>query len=200
VNEKKMSTAIVELRPHAKDDAASYLGIVIALGSWAMMFGGIFFVYAAMRANASQWPPEGIPRLPITLPLVSSGVIAASSVTMQWALSAVKVNRVERFKKLLGATIVLGLVFLDLQWVLWSRVSAAGIHFETGQYGAIFYAFTMTHAAHIVAGLCALIWLMIRAFRGVYSAHNWFGVRSVAYFWHFVDVVWMLMFLSIFVF
>jgi len=194
-----MSNEIVELRPHAKDDASNYLGIVIALGSWAMMFAGVFFVYAAMRANAEQWPPEGIPKLPILMPAISTLVILASSVTMQKSLAALKRNRIEPFKKLLALTIALGLVFLDLQWVLWRSVSALGIHFGSGQYGAIFYAFTVIHALHIVAGLSALIWVLVRARRGVYSAHNWFGVRSVAFFWHFVDVVWLLMFVSIFV-
>lgn len=193
-----MSTDVIELRPHAREDANSYLGIVIALASWAMMFAGVFFVYAAARASAEQWPPAGVPKLPVLLPLASTLVIMASSYTMQRGLRALKAGNVEPFKKLVALTFVLGLVFLDLQWVLWSRVSSSGLHFASGQYGAIFYGFTILHALHIFAGLLALSWVLWRARRGVYSAHNWFGVRSVTFFWHFVDVVWIVMFLTIF--
>jgi cytochrome c oxidase subunit 3 len=191
--------AVVALRPHAREDANSYLGIVIALASWAMLFAGIFFVYAATRANATEWPPAGMPRLPRLLPGLNSVVIVASSFTLRRGLAALRRNEVESFEKMVGLTIVLGLVFLELQGLLWSRVAESGVHFGSGLYGAVFYCFTIVHATHIVAGLGALGWVMVRAFKGVYSAHNWFGVRSVAFFWHFVDVVWLVMFVTVFV-
>ena len=190
--------AVATLRPHAKEDANSYVGIVVALASWAMMFAGLFFVYAAVRANSDVWPPAGMPKLPLALPAISSAVIVASSATMQLGLRALQLNDVERFKKLTGLTIVLGLAFLELQYLLWSRLSELGVHLSSGQYGGIVYAFTLLHAVHIVCGLLGLAFVMRRAFLGIYSAHNWFGVRSITFFWHFVDVVWLVMFVTIF--
>ncbi|GAC1598034.1 MAG: hypothetical protein NVS3B20_20460 [Polyangiales bacterium] len=191
-------SAVIRLHPKTAQDTNSYVGIVIALGSWAMMFAGLFFVYAAARANAASWPPPGIAKLPVTLPFINTLVIAASSISAHLALRALRENRVERAKKLLALTIVLGLAFLELQYLLWVDVARLDIHPGSGVYGSIFYAFTALHAAHIVVGLLGLGVVLLGVFRGAYSGHNWFTVRSVTWFWHFVDVVWSVMFVSMF--
>jgi cytochrome c oxidase subunit 3 len=189
---------VVALRPHAKEDTSSYVGIVIALGSWAMMFMGLFFVYGAVRASNAVWPPLGSPKLPVTLPAINTAVIVASSVVMQRALAVLKRGKVEAFTRGVGFTLVLGVAFLWLQVFLWSDVRHMGVTMRSGIYGSIFYAFTYLHAAHIVAGLGVLGVVLWRARKGRYNAHNWFGVRSAAYFWHFVDAVWLVMFVTLF--
>jgi cytochrome c oxidase subunit III len=189
---------VVALRPHAREDTSSYVGIVIALGSWAMMFMGLFFVYGAVRASNAVWPPLGSPKLPVTLPAINTGVIVASSIVMQRALAALKQGRVETFTRGVAFTLVLGVAFLWLQVFLWSDVRHMGVFMSSGIYGSIFFGFTYLHAAHIVAGLGVLGFVWWRARKGRYNAHNWFGVRSAAYFWHFVDAVWLVMFVTLF--
>ena len=196
--EEKMSAPVVAIQPHAKEDANSYVGIVVALASWGMMFAGIFFMYAALRARAPSWPPVGMPRLPTSWAWGSTAAIAASSVTFDRALASLKAGEGERFKKLLATTIVLGFAFLQLQILVWMQVRSLGVYMSNGIYGSIFFGFTYLHAAHIVVGLMAAGWVYYRARKGHYTAHNWFNVRSVAYFWHFVGAVWLVMFVTLF--
>jgi cytochrome c oxidase subunit III len=196
--EEKMAAPVVAIHPHAKEDTNSYVGIVVALASWGMMFAGIFFMYAALRARAPSWPPVGMPHLPTGWAWGSTAVIVASSFAFDRGLVALRAGNTERFKKLLSTTIVLGLAFLQLQILVWMQVRNLGVYMSSGIYGSIFFGFTYLHAAHIVAGLLAAAFVYWRARKGFYTAHNWFNVRSVAYFWHFVGAVWVVMFATLF--
>jgi cytochrome c oxidase subunit 3 len=198
--EEKMAAPVVAINPHAKEDTNSYVGIVVALASWGMMFAGIFFIYAALRARAPEWPPLGMPRFPTGWAWGSTAAICASSVAFDRGLVALRAGNQELFKKLLSGTIVLGCAFLQLQLLVWMQVRNLGVYMTSGVYGSIFFGFTYLHAAHIVAGLMALAWVQYRARKGHYTAHNWFNVRSVAYFWHFVGAVWIVMFVTLFLF
>lgn len=190
---------VVPLDPHKSKNVDAYVGIVVALGSWAMMFAALFFAYAATRVQARQWPPPGMPVAPKLLPSISTAIIVASSVTVQSAVNKLrKLGDRAMFQRLFAVTIFLGLGFLEVQWLLWSELKRRGLYLTSGVYGSILCGFTYVHAAHIVAGLGALLWVFVRAKRGKYGPHDWFGVRSVAYFWHFVGVVWVVMFVGLF--
>ncbi|GAC1394744.1 MAG: cytochrome c oxidase subunit 3 [Polyangiales bacterium] len=192
---------VVALPPSPETRAAnagSFIGIIVALGSWAMMFSALFFVYAALRTQSPTWPPAGVPRLPASLPTVSTAVIVASSVTLQLAVAALRRGNRAMFQRLLAVTLFLGLGFLEAQWLVWGELRALGVYLSNGIYGSIVLGFTYLHALHIVVGLGALLFVWIRARRGNYGPHDWFGVRSVAYFWHFVDAVWLVMFVTLF--
>jgi cytochrome c oxidase subunit 3 len=194
---RKNVSSVVTLRPHAREDFTSYLGMMISLGSWGIMFAGLFFAYAGVRLSAPSWPPPGVPKLPILLPLVNTGVLLVSSVTAQRALQAIRHAKQDEMKALLGVTIFLGALFLGLQYTLWAAVARSGLHLDSGTYGSVFYALTLFHAAHVAAGLLALLWLVVRASR--YTAHSHRTVRMCTMFWHFVDLVWVVTFVSVFV-
>ena len=179
-------------------NAGSFIGIVVALGSWAMMFSALFFVYAALRAQSPSWPPQGVPRLPATLPAVSTLVIVVSSITLHLAVARLRRGDRALFQRLLAVTVFLGFGFLEAQWLVWGQLRAAGVYLSNGIYGSIVLGFTYLHAAHILIGLGALVFVLRRAWTGSYGPHDWFGVRSVAYFWHFVDAVWLVMFVTLF--
>lgn len=194
---KKMST-VVSLRPHAKEDFTSYLGMIITLGSWGIMFAGLFFAYAGVRLSAASWPPPGVPRLPVLTPLASTVVLLVSSVTAQRALSAIRLARRDEMKALLAMTVFLGALFLGLQYMLWMNVARGGLHIDSGgTYGSVFYALTLFHALHVAAGILALGWLLVRAKR--YTEHDHRPVRMCTMFWHFIDLVWVVTFLTVFV-
>ncbi len=188
---------VAALQPHAKEEFTSYLGTIITLGSWGIMFAGLFFAYAGVRVAAPSWPPPGVPRLPILLPLGSTVVLAFSSFTAQRALGAIRRARRDEMRALLAITVFLGAVFLGLQYALWATVSQSGLHLDSGTYGSVFYALTLFHAVHAAAGVLALLWLIVRA--RSYTAHDHQSVRVCTMFWHFVDLVWMLTFVSVFV-
>ena len=116
------------------------------------------------------------------------------------ATTWIKRSDTRRFAWWLGLTLVLGVTFLGLQALLWKSAWGSGLQLGSGVLGSVFYGLTLFHAAHIVGGLLALVYLLVRARGGVYDGRRSVPVQLVGMFWHFVDVVWISMFLAIFVF
>lgn len=189
---------VVELRPNEKQEFTASLGMIIFLASWAMMFSALFFAYGFVRARALMWPPPGAPELPVLLPAINTGILLVSSITFALGLRNFKRGKRAALSLWVAATIVLGSVFLALQWVVWRDVAASGLHFSTGIYGSVFYGLTVLHAAHVAAGLLILLYVLVRSLLGAYTPHNYVNVRLCSMFWHFVDVVWVLMFVTIY--
>ncbi|HEX2568333.1 MAG TPA: heme-copper oxidase subunit III [Polyangia bacterium] len=188
------------LRAARHAEGTSYLGMAIFLGGWAMMFAALFFSYGVMRIHAATWPPPGALRLPIAMPLVNTLVLLASSVTLQLGLYTIRNWRVAELPRWIVATIGLGVAFLGLQVAVWRDVWARGLRPDTSTYGSVFYALTAVHALHVVAGLIALVVVLVPALRGQYRKNRHTPVRMMAMFWHFIDIVWVLMFLAVYVF
>jgi cytochrome c oxidase subunit III len=193
-----MSASVAHLRPRAKEEFTSALGMIIFLGSWAMMFSALFFAYAFVRARSVTWPPPGVPLLPLAVPAVNTLVLLASSFTFARGLAELRRGRRKGLTPWVIATLALGAVFLVLQVVVWRGVSASGLHVSSGIYGSVFYALTTFHWLHVVVGLFVLLFVIVQSLRGKYTEHNYVNVRLCGMFWHFVDVVWLLMFVSIY--
>jgi cytochrome c oxidase subunit III len=189
---------VVELRPRAKEDFTSVLGMIIALGAWAMMFGALFFMYAGMRSKALMWPPPGVPHLPVALPAVNTAVLLASSGAIALGVRSLRKGERRALSAWLAASAVLGATFLVLQVVVWRDVWAAGLLPSTGAYGSVFYGLTALHAVHVAAGLLVILLVLVRSLLGKYTEHSVMKVRLPAMFWHFVDAVWVLMFVSLY--
>jgi cytochrome c oxidase subunit III len=184
--------------PHVQRDFTSYLGMVIFLGSWAVLFAALFFSYLYLRAHTAVWPPMGTPRLPLGLPALNTGVIASSSVLLGLGLMAIRRRRNGLAGGLILATFVLGVLFLVLQTTVWLRMWSAGLVPRTGQYASVFYALTWFHALHVAIGLLALATLCVRTWLGKETAARHHAVRLWAIYWHFVGIVWGLLFLLVY--
>jgi cytochrome c oxidase subunit III len=191
-------SSVARLRPREREEFTSALGMIIFLASWAMMFSALFFAYAFVRSRSVMWPPAGTPELPIALPALNTVVLLASSFTFARGLKELSRGRRQALSGWVGATFVLGSVFLALQVVVWQSVSRSGLHVSSGLYGSVFYALTVFHALHVVVGLFILLWVLFRSVSGKYTEHNSVNVRLCTMFWHFVDVVWVVMFLSLY--
>ena len=191
---------VVELRPRAREDFTQSLGMMIGLASWTMMFGALFFMYFGMRAQAPMWPPAGVPRLPVALPALNTAVLAASSLALWRGVTQLARGQRRALTLWVGAAMILGLVFVGLQVVGWRTQWAAGLLPSSGAYGSVFYGLTVLHALHVAAGLLVLLVVLVRSLLGTYTEHNVVRVRVAAMFWHFVDAVWFLMFVSIYLF
>jgi cytochrome c oxidase subunit 3 len=191
---------ILEYRsPKKHDEATSWIGMVVFLASWGMMFGAIFFAYGGLRARAASWPPAGVPLVPLGLPGVNTAVIAASSLAIHYGVVTVRRGSTAKLGPALLATFALGCVFLVLQLIVWNELYATGLRPDSGSYGSVFYGLTWIHAAHVGVGLAALLWLAIQAFRGKYSAARHLSIRLWAMYWHFVGAIWAIMFLTVYV-
>ena len=179
-------------------ETTAWIGMVLFLASWGMMFGALFFMYGGIRARAINWPPQGLPAIPLTWPLVNTFVIALSSFALQTGVWSIRKGHQTRLNWSLFCTLGLGLLFMSLQWELWTDIYAMGLMPSSGFYGSVFYGMTWIHAAHVVIGLVALLWLCFFAIRGRYTAPRHLSLRLWAMYWHFVGVVWVIMFVTVF--
>ncbi|MFZ5471529.1 MAG: cytochrome c oxidase subunit 3 [Myxococcota bacterium] len=198
------ATPVGQLLPYrpkgVKEETTAFIGMVIFLGSWAMMFAALFFVYGGVRARAGTWPPVDLPALPLWLPLANTLVIALSSAALQYGLFSVQRAKVKALGPALLWALLLGALFLGLQTLLWASLWAEGLTMKAGgAYASVFYGLTALHALHVLVGLAGIGRVCARAFGGEFSAARYLPVRLWAMYWHFVGVVWALMFVSIFV-
>lgn len=185
--------------PRARQEWTAYLGMVIFLGSWAMMFGALFFAYGMVRARATAWPPPDLPELPLLVPGLNTLVLAASSAALQFAVRWLRSGKIARVGPALAASLALGALFLALQMVTWRSLFDEGLTPSGGPYPSVFYALTCFHAVHVLVGVVALAWLSRCAFLGKYSAARFLPVRLWALYWHFVGAVWGVMYITIYV-
>ncbi len=188
------------LHLHAAREQAftDYIGMMLCLVALSMMFGGLFYGYATLRVRSTSWPPDGLPDLPVLLPAISTALLLASSACLQWTMGLLKQDNMRgSFRALVGANL-LGASFLVSQSVLWVTLYRQGLHWSSKAYGSIFYGFTGLHAVHVGIGMLFLLRLLPRHAKGEFTGRRHLPIRLTAMYWHFVDVIWVAMFLGIF--
>ncbi len=174
----------------------AYVGMVVFLGAWGMTFASLFFSYAVIRVESATWPPDGAAPLPLALPALNTVLLGLSSFTMHRCLSSLRAGRPGL--RWLFWTIALGAGFLALQLVVWKALHDRGLRADSGQYGSIFYTLTIFHALHVACGLIALLAIAPRVARGRFASGNTTAVRTCGMFWHFVDAVWVVTFVTVY--
>ena len=173
------------------------LGMLLFIASEVMLFGSFFTAYFFVRVvnNAPQWPPEQF-ELPVFLAGVNTAILLTSSATMHWALQAIKRGHRAGLQAGLVITFLLGLTFLLIQIREYTRIGFAP---RDTAFGTIFYGLTGLHGAHVFVGLTLLAFATTRAFRGHYSAAAHHGVEIPGIYWHFVDVMWIIVYATIYI-
>ena len=178
------------------------LGMWVFLLSEVMFFSSLIGAYIILRfANPEQWAePNEVLNVPLTG--FNTFMLICSSVTMVKAFAAIEHGDQAGLRKWLIATIVLGAAFVGIQVYEYIKLAehgfvpaAAGYAAEGGPlYGSTFYTMTGFHGAHVSIGVLALIFTAVKAFRGKYSATDYGGVEIMGLYWHFVDLVWIILF------
>lgn len=169
------------------------LGMIIFLVSLGVLFAGTMAAYLIVRFGNDTWRTAEQPPLPLGL-LGSTAIIIAASVALQRAVSAIRKNNVEGLQRWLVAALVLGLGFMVAQFINWQGLSARDLApTSKSLYAFTFYMLTGVHALHVVGGFVPLGVCVRNAYRGTYSSLNHRGVRYCAQYWHFLDVVWVVM-------
>ena len=173
------------------------LGMLLFIASEIMLFGSFFTIYFFVRVvnNAPEWPPEGF-HLPVYVAGVNTIILLTSSFTMHWALQAIKRGNRAGLQAGLVLTLALGLVFLLTQAREYSRVGFAP---HDQAFGSVFYGLTGLHGAHVFVGLTLLTFATIRAFRGHFTAEHHHGVEIPGIYWHFVDVMWIVVYTTVYI-
>ena len=179
-------------------------GMWTFLCSDGMGFAGLFGAYVACRwhgmsfGNVTNWWPNPTQVLNINLTAINTFVLILSSVTMVMALSACK--RSDRTKTCLwlGATILGGMAFLGVQVYEYKHLFHDGVIPRADNFAATFFSLTGYHGLHVLTGVIYLICIFVGTLRGKYDANNSGPVEIVGLFWHFVDLVWILLFTFIY--
>jgi cytochrome c oxidase subunit III len=174
----------------------SILGMYLFIGSEIMLFGSFFTAYFFVRVvNGVQWPTSPF-HLPVYMAFINTLILVTSSFTMHWALTSVKKGNVFGLRAGLLLTFLMGLTFLITQVTEYLRI---GFNTGDGAFPTIFFCLTGLHGCHVFVGLTILLFMTIRAFRGHFSPDHHHGVEIGGIYWHFVDVMWILVFLTVYI-
>ena len=175
---------------------AQLLGMLLFIISEVMLFGAFFTAYFFLRVVAKDdWPAAGT-ELPILIAGVNTSILMSSSITMHWALHGAKTDNRFAMRAGLLTTFLLGLTFLSVQINEYVHI---GFSPQDHAQGTIFYGLTGLHGAHVFIGLTLLAFATIRAFRGHFTAKEHRGVEVPGIYWHFVDVMWIVVYSTVYI-
>lgn len=170
----------------------------IFLCSDAMSFAGLLAAYGAVRLGSRDWPvPSDVLDIPLTA--LNTFILICSSVSMVKALSAIRRGDRRGLVGWLLATIAGGATFLGIQAWEWTHLLHEGLTIQSNPFGnslfgATFYILTGFHGCHVLSGVIYLACIMIKGARGGYDARNNSPVEIAGLYWHFVDLIWILVF------
>jgi cytochrome c oxidase subunit 3 len=176
---------------------AQFLGMLLFIISEVMLFGAFFTAYFFIRVvgEADWFPVEGV-SLPKAVAGVNTAILVSSSFTMHWALEGARNENFAAMRVGLLTTALLGLTFLTIQVNEYVHIGFAP---QDHAQGTIFYGLTGLHGAHVFVGLTLLTFATVRAFRGHFSAKEHRGVEVPGIYWHFVDVMWIIVYSSVYI-
>ena len=178
----------------------------------AMGFVGLLSTYIVLRSAhpGSEWIPTigeyghegaaGLPALAKGLTGLNTFILIVSSFTMVLALDGAQRGNLGRLKGFLAATVLLGATFLGIQVYEYAHLMSEGMHMNAHPYAATFFMCTAFHGAHVLAGVIYLTFMLIGAMRGKYHAKNSSPIELAGLFWHFVDLVWIILFTIVYLF
>jgi len=172
--------------------------MLMLFGGESMFFGALVIAFLQLRLGAPVWPPPGQPRLPVGLTAVNTLVLLGSSWTLRRALRAVRADDRTDLVRWLGWTWGLGVLFLVIQGVEWTRLVHFGLRVSSGIYGATFYTLIGVHGAHVLgaaAWLGGVLWL---ARRGRFTRARHVALECCAMYWHFVVALWPVLYMLVY--
>lgn len=188
-----------QVPPTAAEDeggmSVPVFGIVLFIASEIMFFATLFGTYYMLRANNPEWPPPDVPELSLPLPIILTAILVTSSVSMHGSVWGVRNANRPVFVSSLAITWLLGAMFLTGE--LYDAIEVE-FGFNTGAYGSIFFTILTFHGLHVLGGLVFMSYLIFGATNGRFGPANYQPVEAASYYWHFVDVVWLFVFATLY--
>ena len=173
------------------------LGIWVFLASEVIFFGAVITTFVVFRDRSTSGPnPHEV--LTLLVPTIMTLILLTSSVSMVLALQAIQNGNRTRMWQLLTVTAVLGLVFLGLKANEYSHLFSEGITPSTNIFGSVYFLTTGLHAAHVLVGIIWIFAVVGKAVRGGFSATNFLPVEIAGLYWHFVDLIWVAIFMVVY--
>ena len=172
------------------------LGMLLFIISEVMVFGAFFTAYFFVRVvQDGAWMPDG-DELPKLIAGINTAILLSSSVTLHWAQTAIKNGNRRGLQAGMLTTFLLGATFLFIQVNEYIHLGFAP---HDHAQGSVFYGLTGLHGAHVLIGLTLLAFVTIRSFRGHFSPSEHRGVEVPGIYWHFVDVMWIVVYTSVYI-
>ncbi|GAB1541060.1 heme-copper oxidase subunit III [Scytonema sp. NUACC21] len=189
--ETKTSVAHHEEHPDLR-----VLGLLAFLVSESLMFGGFFATYLFFRSGAEVWPPEGT-EVELLLPTINTIILVSSSFVIHLGDAAIKKNDVQGMQKWYKLTAIMGAIFLLGQVIEYLTL---GYGLTTNVFANCFYLMTGFHGLHVFVGLLLILGVLWRSRRpGHYSATKHIGIEMAEIYWHFVDIIWIVLFTLLYI-
>ena len=171
------------------------IGVWMAIGSILMLFVALTSAYIVRSASANDWHPIAMPKVL----WLSTTLIVISSVTIEFARRSLKQKNDPAYRRWLINTVALGIGFVASQLVAWRQLVRQGVYMAANPYNSFFYLFTAAHGVHLVGGLCALAYLLVRTRKARHTIDGELrrvgAADAVTIYWHFMDVLWIGLFL-----
>jgi len=170
------------------------LGMWVFLVSEVMFFTALIGSYIILRwGTNAEWPePRTVLAIPVTA--LNTFILICSSVSMVKAYAAATKDDQAGLKRWLLTTVLGGATFVSVQAFEYHHLVEKGFLPSSGLFGASFYTMTGFHGFHVTCGVLSMIWVTIRAFRGKYAGGKYQGIETIGLYWHFVDLVWIILF------
>jgi cytochrome c oxidase subunit III len=172
------------------------LGVLLFIISEAMLFGSFFTAYFFIRVVQNEpWPPEPF-EFPVLVASMNTAILLVSSGTVHWGLHSIKKGNRLGLQVGLAVTFLLGVMFLITQI---NEYFKAGFSISDGAFASVFYGLTGLHGAHVFVGLTLLAIMNIRTARGHFTPAEHMGVEAAGIYWHFVDVMWIIVWMTVYI-
>ncbi|HEV3228546.1 MAG TPA: cytochrome c oxidase subunit 3 [Solirubrobacteraceae bacterium] len=174
------------------------LGMLLFIVSEIMVFGAFFTAYFFIRVvRGDHWfPMANGDKLPVAVAGINAAILFSSSLTMHWAQTSIKHGNRFGLRAGILSTLLLGSTFLFVQINEYANI---GFSPQDHAQGTIFYGLTGLHGAHVFIGLTLLAMVTVRSFRGHYSPEEHRGVEVPGIYWHFVDVMWLFVYTTVYI-
>lgn len=187
-----------EVRHTQEHDEAgnSKFGFIVFLLSESVIFLSFFTGYTIFKTTTPDWYPPGVTGLEVAAPRINTIVLVSSSFVIYVAERYLHDKKLWGFRVFLVATMAMGAYFLFGQAIEWQSLPFG---FTTGLFGGLFYLLTGFHGLHVLTGLLLQTWMLARSFIPGNYDNGYFGVEATSLFWHFVDVIWIVLFVLIYV-
>ncbi|MBZ5536497.1 MAG: cytochrome c oxidase subunit 3 [Acidobacteriia bacterium] len=170
------------------------LGVWFGLGAILMLFVAFTSAYIYRQGLSFDWQPLS----PLPILWFNTGVLVLSSLTFELGRRALRQDLTGAFGRWLTMTTIFGIAFLTGQYLAWKQLAASGIFLGTNPHSSFFYVLTGTHALHLVGGVLALAYVLVGAWRQKYTSRECAAVDVTAVYWHFMDGLWIYLFLLLF--
>jgi len=184
------------LHEHTHDEEGNKMfGFIVFLLSESVIFLSFFAGYILYKTTTPNWLPIGVSGLEVKDPSINTVVLVASSFVIYLAERALQSHKLMQYRLYLLTTMAMGTYFLVGQGIEWSNLTFG---FTSGVFGGIFYLLTGFHGLHVFTGILLQMIILVRSFIPGNFDSGHFGVNATSLFWHFVDVIWIILFILIY--